>query len=257
MRHCGAQPQSKMRALTALGRRFTAPSMMDRRLTPLPLGPSNHVWSEEGIIMANLFRSKKKEPDAALARRGESTLVDPFEVMRSFFREPPGEIVDLWGAAQPYVPPVELKETGDAYVLTIDLPGVRDEDIEVQVLENRLFITGKREHEEIHEGEKFHAFEREYGAFSRSFTLPMDTDSEKVIATLENGVLHVSVPKMKQSHPKRISIQTTKTGEERKEGQGEEKKTEEGKAQESTAKKEPSPGKEEQKAPSKEEKKAA
>jgi HSP20 family protein len=199
--------------------------------------------------MANLFRSRKREPDAALARRGEATLVDPFEVMRSFFRGPPGEVVDLWGAAQPYVPPVELKETGDAYVVTIDVPGVRDEDIEVQVLDNRLFITGKRESEEVHEGEKFHAFEREYGAFSRSFTLPMDTDPDKVVATLEHGVLHVTVPKMKQSHSKRISIQTSKTAEEGKEGKGGEKKTGEGKAEESTARKEPSPGKDERKAP--------
>jgi len=133
---------------------------------------------------------------------------DPIELMRSLFWSPFDEREGGMMPSGAFSPAVEFKETGESYALKVDLPGIRDEDIEVSVMGNRISISGKREEEQAREGERFYAYEREYGSFTRSFTLPLDAKGDEVRAELKDGVLHVTVPKVPEVHPKHVAIKT-------------------------------------------------
>lgn len=100
----------------------------------------------------------------------------------------------------------DVKETKDAYVFKADLPGVKEQDIDLSLTGNRLTISGKREREEKHEDERMFTWERSWGSFTRSFTLPEGVDAEHVSADLRDGVLTVNVPKTPETQPKKISI---------------------------------------------------
>jgi HSP20 family protein len=100
----------------------------------------------------------------------------------------------------------EVKETQDAYVFRGDLPGVKEDDLDIALTGNRLTISGKRECEERKEGERFFAYECAYGSFTRSFTLPEGIDTEHATADLKSGVLLVTVPKKPETQPRKISV---------------------------------------------------
>ena len=111
-----------------------------------------------------------------------------------------GEAVRRW------IPPMDLVEQGDEYVLRADLPGVGEDDVKIELEDNVLTISGERrsEHEERTEG--YYRVERASGSFSRSLTLPEGVDPEAVKANFENGVLEVRVPKPEQRKPQRVAI---------------------------------------------------
>ncbi|HYG68700.1 MAG TPA: Hsp20/alpha crystallin family protein, partial [Anaeromyxobacteraceae bacterium] len=105
-----------------------------------------------------------------------------------------------------FVPSFEVKETKDAYVFKADLPGIREEDLDINLTGNRLTVSGKREEEKRSEEERYYAYERSYGSFSRSFTLPEGVDAEHVDAELRDGVLTVRIAKRPEVQPKRIEV---------------------------------------------------
>jgi HSP20 family protein len=111
-----------------------------------------------------------------------------------------------------FMPSFEVRETPDSYVFKADLPGVKEEDIEISVTGNRLTISGQRQQEERLECETYYAIERSYGSFSRTFTLPEGCDLEHVKAELKGGVLTVVVPKQEATKPRRISLQSLREG---------------------------------------------
>jgi HSP20 family protein len=160
--------------------------------------------------MANL-NIRRGEP------RQEAAVWDPLrttEPLRSFdpmrlFRDmmggdPFAGLVAAGGAA--FAPDVEIKETKDAYLVTADLPGVRADDLEVSVTGNRLTVSGKREEIERREDDRYFAYERSYGAFSRSFMMPEGADVDQLKADLKDGVLTVSVPKRAEVQARRVPI---------------------------------------------------
>jgi HSP20 family protein len=104
-------------------------------------------------------------------------------------------------------PDFEVRETDDAIVLKGDMPGVKEQDIDVSLSGNSLQISGKREREEEAEEGTVYTYEREYGQFSRSFTLPESADLDKVRCDLKDGVLNIVVPKKPGSAPARRKIQ--------------------------------------------------
>ena len=112
------------------------------------------------------------------------------------------------GTAAPrrWAPAMDLVETDDHFVLRADLPGVTEEDVNIELEDNVLTLSGERksEHEEKREG--FYRVERSFGAFSRSLTLPRGVDADGVAATFDKGVLEVRIPKPEQRKPRRISI---------------------------------------------------
>ena len=108
-----------------------------------------------------------------------------------------------------FSPDVDAKETENSYVFELDLPGVREEDLDISLKSNTLTISGKREREEKEENTSYCACERSYGSFNRTFTLPDVADSEAVSAELKNGVLTVAVGKRPEAKPKQITIKAS------------------------------------------------
>lgn len=148
-----------------------------------------------------------------LGRRSEW---DPFERMHELLGAEPFEAVArmLRGTEEEptFVPAFEVKETKDAFIFKADLPGVEEKDLDINVTGDRLTISGKRESEKKEESERYYAYERSYGTFSRSFTLPEGVNPEGVQATLKDGVLNMTLPKKAEVKSRKIQIGTGGAG---------------------------------------------
>lgn len=132
---------------------------------------------------------------------------DPFRMLEHFFRvEPYRELVSQARQDAAFVPRFDIKETKEGFTFKADLPGVKEEDIEISLTGNRLSISGKREAEEHKEGENYYIAERTQGSFTRTFTLPDGADTEKLKAVSQDGVLTLTVPKRAESQPRRVTI---------------------------------------------------
>jgi HSP20 family protein len=105
-----------------------------------------------------------------------------------------------------WAPLVDIMEDENEYLIKVELPEVKKEDVKVTVQNNILTITGKRMSEKEENGKKWHRVERAYGSFARSFTLSEDADGEKVFAEFKNGVLSVHLPKSEKAKPKSIDV---------------------------------------------------
>src|SRR4029078_6996565 len=108
-----------------------------------------------------------------------------------------------------WVPPVDLVEAEDHFVLKADLPGLAEGDVNIEVQDGTLTISGERaaEHEEREKG--WYRIERSCGRFSRSLTLPDGVDPDRIAASFDHGVLEVRIPKPEQRKPRRIEISTS------------------------------------------------
>lgn len=105
-------------------------------------------------------------------------------------------------------PLVNLTEDKENYYLRAELPGVKADELDIQVTANNIAISGERKIAEEQEGTRYHRREREEGTFSRMIGLPGDVNSEKVEATLENGILTVTIPKAEAAKPKQITVKS-------------------------------------------------
>src|ERR1700744_2280860 len=105
-----------------------------------------------------------------------------------------------------WIPAMDLVETDGAFVLKADLPGLSESDVNIELDDNVLTISGERksEHEDRKAG--YYRVERSYGSFRRSMTLPEGVEAESVKATFANGVLEVTVPKPVQQAPRKVQI---------------------------------------------------
>lgn len=128
---------------------------------------------------------------------------DPFQMARELLSWDP-----FYGGRQvsAFVPAFEVKESNDAFVLKGDLPGVNEADIDIAVHNNVLTVSGTRTAEERKEGEAFALYERQYGSFSRSFSLPDTADGERVEAKLDQGVLTLTIWKKAEAKPRKIAL---------------------------------------------------
>jgi HSP20 family protein len=109
-------------------------------------------------------------------------------------------------ATRRWIPAMDLAETKDAFVLRADLPGLRPEDVKIE-LENRvLSVSGERRAEHASEDAGYRRVERSFGAFRRTLTLPAGVDPATITAAFDNGVLTVTVPKPEQAKPHRVEI---------------------------------------------------
>jgi len=109
-------------------------------------------------------------------------------------------------AGRRWIPAMDLVETGDHYVLRADLPGVSDEDVNVQLEANVLTISGERKAEHESQQEGYYRLERASGGFSRSLTLPEGIDPDGVQAHFDRGVLEIRIPKPEQKKPRQVQI---------------------------------------------------
>ncbi len=104
-------------------------------------------------------------------------------------------------------PAVDIYETADAIVLTAELPGLRREDIEIQLRDNTLTLRGERKFEREVKDENYLRIERSYGAFQRAFSLPTVVQQEKIKAVFRDGVLEVTMPKAEEAKPKQVKVE--------------------------------------------------
>ncbi|HXH10741.1 MAG TPA: Hsp20/alpha crystallin family protein [Alphaproteobacteria bacterium] len=103
-------------------------------------------------------------------------------------------------------PPVDIYETDEVLILTAELPGLRQEDIGIELKDQMLTIRGERKPDSSVREDQYHRRERAYGGFQRSFLLPATVDSDKVTAAYRDGVLELRLPKVEAAKPKRIAI---------------------------------------------------
>lgn len=108
------------------------------------------------------------------------------------------------GAA--FAPAVDLHETEDAYVIEADLPGMKKDDINIEVLEDTVTIQGVRNDETEEKRENYHRIERHRGEFKRSFRIPGGFDASAVKAEFNDGVLKLNLPKQEVQKARRISV---------------------------------------------------
>jgi len=135
---------------------------------------------------------------------------DPFRTMRELMRFDPfaemGTITN-WQSIQ-FNPDFEVKETREGYQFRADLPGIKEKDLEISMTGNRLTVSGHREAEKRDESDRYYLYERSYGSFSRSFTLPDGVDNTKVAADLKDGVLTMLVPRRPETQPRKINVRS-------------------------------------------------
>jgi len=105
-----------------------------------------------------------------------------------------------------WVPPVDLVEADDHFVLKADLPGLSEGDVAIEVQDGTLTISGERsaEHESRERG--WYRIERSFGSFNRSLTLPDGVDADAISAQFDRGVLEVRIPKPEERKPRRVEI---------------------------------------------------
>ena len=104
-----------------------------------------------------------------------------------------------------WIPPVDLYETPSAYVITAELPGLKREDLDIQLVDGSLTLSGVRAERAV-ACEQYHRVERGHGSFSRTFHLPVPVDADRILADLHDGVLTVTCPKASNASARRIRI---------------------------------------------------
>ena len=158
--------------------------------------------------MANDVAIQKTPPKQAAPPLARPATWDPFRSMRELMSWDPFQAGSAWPAlAIPnFAPNFDVKETTESFVFTADLPGVAEKDLQVQLTDNRLSISGKRESEKTEQNETLYTTERSYGSFTRSFMLPEGIDADKAHAELKNGVLSVAIPKRPETQPRKINV---------------------------------------------------
>lgn len=105
-----------------------------------------------------------------------------------------------------FMPPVDIDETDSHYLVNMDLPGVKKNEIQIDVRNQQLVISGERKQECVHDKGMCHSLERYHGRFQRSFSLPGTIDVDKIEAHFEDGVLQIAVPKVETATKKTIAI---------------------------------------------------
>jgi len=135
-----------------------------------------------------------------------NTIQNEMNRLFNTFFEQPSQATRGNGALRRWLPPMDLVETGDHYVLRADLPGLSDGDVNIQLEDNTLTISGERKTEHEQGGEGYYRLERGFGAFSRALTLPDGVDPDSVQAHFDRGVLEIRIPKPEQRKPKTVQI---------------------------------------------------
>jgi HSP20 family protein len=110
-------------------------------------------------------------------------------------------------ATAAFVPAVDIYEDEHKIVLKLEVPGMKQEDLDIQLENNTLTIRGERKFEKDEKEENFHRIERRYGSFFRAFTVPNTVDKDNVKADYDAGILRVGLAKRAEAKPKQIKVQ--------------------------------------------------
>jgi HSP20 family protein len=149
-------------------------------------------------------------PFFAAANVDDLFRMNPFELMRQFTTEM-NRLTTNWGGwpgqtattATSWKPAIEAYEKDDQFIIRTELPGMNQQDIQLQLVNNRLLIKGERKQETAKEEKNYHISELAYGSFYRAIPLPGEVDVNQIKATFHNGVLEVIAPLKTQETPQR------------------------------------------------------
>lgn len=156
--------------------------------------------------MANIDVRKSSQETPQLARRD---VWDPFRSMRDLMRWDPFSSALLSASVDPGLAPAfEVKETKDGFEFKADVPGIDAKDLDVKLTNNRLTVSGKREAEKSDKGDTYYTYERSYGSFTRSFTVPEGINADAIHADLKDGVLKINLPKKPEAKPREVQIKS-------------------------------------------------
>jgi HSP20 family protein len=136
--------------------------------------------------------------------RDLQTLRERMNVLFGDVYSSPAEEKDLFTST--WNPSVDIYEHNGNLVLTAEVPGLDEDDIEVKLEDSTLTIKGERKYKNEVKEENYHRVERSYGSFSRSFSLPQNIDQEKIKAENENGILKITMPKKAELKPKKVKV---------------------------------------------------
>src|SRR6202047_2557855 len=136
-----------------------------------------------------------------------STMQDRINRMNRLFRESYSpEVPEEALTTTSYAPPVDIYEDEHNITLKLEVPGIDEKDIDVRIEGNTLTVHGERKIEKEEKEENFRRVERQYGEFTRSFTLPSSVDTGQVNANYNNGVLKITLAKKAEAKPKQIKV---------------------------------------------------
>ena len=124
--------------------------------------------------------------------------------VNSLFQDFAGDNQAVTAAA--FAPAVDVYENGEKVVLKLDVPGIKEEDLDIRVENQTLSVRGERKFEKEEKEENFHRIERKYGSFFRSFSLPTTVDTENVDASYNAGVLKLELKKKASAQPRQIKV---------------------------------------------------
>jgi HSP20 family protein len=127
------------------------------------------------------------------------------EIFGEFFGRTP---VAMAATEAVWSPLVDVHETKEGFQLQVELPGVKQEDIQVSIVGDTLTLKGERKRETEVKEDNYHRIERSYGTFQRSIVLPSVVDPNRVKATYRDGVLQIQLPKKEEAKPKEIKVET-------------------------------------------------
>jgi len=119
-------------------------------------------------------------------------------------------------ASSTWAPAVDIFETENELVMSAEIPGIDEKDIEIKLEDNTLTLKGERKFEKETKEENYHRIERSYGSFYRAFTLPNSVDLDKIHAEHENGILKITLPKRQELKPRNVKILKPSTSEKAK-----------------------------------------
>lgn len=158
---------------------------------------------EKGLVKQEPRETRVVEPWDTF-REMERMMRDFFYSTMSLLRPTRSWLSDVSGE---FVPDVDLRETDQEFVLTATVPGMEKEDIDIDVTNDSITISGERKSEEEKPGERYHLREQSYGSFRVRYSLPADVRPDDVKAHYKNGILKVELPKAEAKESKKIKVQ--------------------------------------------------
>lgn len=142
---------------------------------------------------------KKREESFPLMRTGFDRLFEDFFLNRGF-------PMAMWGNGNEFLPAMDVRETEEAFVAEVEMPGLKPEEIEVKVEEGVLHVAAERKHEKDEKVKGVHRTERYFGRMERHLALPATAAGEKLEAEYRNGVLTLTIPKKPEAKPRSVSV---------------------------------------------------
>jgi len=153
---------------------------------------------------------RKREKEKGVVPRDYWTPSSLFDEMERMFDDFRTGMMDFWTPSLrvgPRVPAVDVKDAGEEYVIEAELPGMKKEDVEIEIVEGGIRISASKKEEKEERGEGYLRRERGFLSFSRQLPLPENTDTDKVEAKLLDGVLQVNIPKTAEAEEKKKLVE--------------------------------------------------